>query len=176
MQHLDHKAFDIKVATPCALGDVHDFVECCEQQAWFYAEGWVTLQKAVDNLQYLAERWGLIEEIGRDAVQEIMAFSTSPSEMPANDDAGDLVRQWELADPRDAWKHTSEAPPPKEVRNADISGKLTGMQPPYRTPSATIDAFRCVVALDDVVRLKSWLADRPKDASFLLELLESASC
>jgi hypothetical protein len=35
----------------------------------------------------------------------------------------DLVRQWELADPRDRWRHTGEAPPPANVRNGRLGTK-----------------------------------------------------
>ena len=31
-----------------------------------------------------------------------------------------LVRQWELADPRDRWRHTGEPTPPAKVRNAEL--------------------------------------------------------
>jgi hypothetical protein len=48
---------------------------------------------------------------------------------------------------------------------------------PYRPAASTVDAFRFVAATGDVARLKTWLADRPKDAPLLLALLESpASC
>jgi hypothetical protein len=43
---------------------------------------------------------------------------------------------------------------------------------PYRPAASTIDAFWYVVSLRDPERFKAWLADRPKDAPFLLELLE----
>jgi hypothetical protein len=52
---------------------IADFVECCEHQAWFFHEGWLPLQTAVDNLQRLAERWGLVEEIGQDELQRLIA-------------------------------------------------------------------------------------------------------
>jgi hypothetical protein len=84
----------------------------------------------------------------------------------------DLVRQWELADPRDAWRHTGEPPPPEIVRNSDISGKQANTPPPYRTPQATVDAFWYVVSLCNPERLKAWLVDHPQDAPFLLKLLE----
>ena len=45
--------------------------------------------------------------------------------------------------------------------------------PRYRTPQATIDAFKYVVSLADVKLVKDWLAARPKDAPFLVGLLES---
>jgi hypothetical protein len=48
---------------------------------------------------------------------------------------------------------------------------------PYRPARSTVDAFWYVVARHDLQRLKAWLSDRPKDAPFLLALLESSiSC
>jgi hypothetical protein len=48
---------------------------------------------------------------------------------------------------------------------------------PYRPAQSTVTAFHFVVATGDIGRLKAWLSDRPKDALFLLALLESpASC
>ena len=84
----------------------------------------------------------------------------------------DIVTRWELADPRDAWRHTGEPPPPASVRNSDISGKPASAAKPYRTPQATIDAFWYVVRLADPERLAAWLDDHPKDEFFLLNLLE----
>lgn len=55
------------------LGDVDDFIECVGHQSWYFAEGWIDLHTAVDNLQRLAELWGLIEDVGQDRIQEIMA-------------------------------------------------------------------------------------------------------
>jgi hypothetical protein len=43
---------------------------------------------------------------------------------------------------------------------------------PYRPAQSTVDAFWFVVGLSDPERFRAWLADRPKDAPFLLELLE----
>jgi hypothetical protein len=34
--------------------------------------------------------------------------------------AEQLVRQWELADPRDRWRHTGEPTPPASARNAEL--------------------------------------------------------
>jgi hypothetical protein len=44
---------------------------------------------------------------------------------------------------------------------------------PYRPAQSTVDAFWFVVGLRDPERFKAWLADRPKDSPFLLQLLES---
>jgi hypothetical protein len=80
----------------------------------------------------------------------------------------DIVRRLELGDPRDAWRHTGELPPPAEVRNSHQKPQLQ----PYRTPQSVVDAFWYVVGLNDADRLKAWLAKHPKDAPTLLELLE----
>jgi len=88
-----------------------------------------------------------------------------------------MVRQMEFDDPRDRWRHTSEPAPSLAVRTGPFEPLPPRMPEPYRTPRATIDAFKFVAASGDVGRLKAWLADRPKDAPFLLALLESsASC
>jgi hypothetical protein len=84
----------------------------------------------------------------------------------------DIVTCWELADPRDAWRHTGEPPPPASVRNSDIDAKPASTAKPYRTPAATQQAFWYVVRLADPGRLAVWLDDHPKDESFLLNLLE----
>jgi hypothetical protein len=62
----------------------------------------------------------------------------------------DLVKQWELADPRDRWKHTGEPAPPENVRNADIFGKplqIAVARSPYhiRTVIGRLGAMRCVL-------------------------------
>jgi hypothetical protein len=85
----------------------------------------------------------------------------------------DIVTCWELADPRDAWRHTGEAAPPASVRNSDISPSPPAAPAHYRTPQATRDAFFYVVGLCDPERLRAWLQDHPRDARHLLKLLES---
>jgi hypothetical protein len=148
------------------------------------------LADAVDPLQEYAESSGLVAAIGQDAVQGIIAAPFArfraivAAEIEAEevatierdlidqppDYAAQIARQWEMSDPRDAWRHTGEAPPKAIPVPAAIRQQ-------YRTPQPTIDAFRCVVALEDLQRLKAWLSDRPKDAPFLLALLESSiSC
>jgi hypothetical protein len=84
-------------------------------------------------------------------------------------EAADFVRQWELADQRDRWKHTGERPPPAEVRNSDTAWPI---KTPYRTPQATVDAFWYVVRLNDHRYLLWWLEQHPKDAAHLEKLLE----
>lgn len=86
--------------------------------------------------------------------------------------ANDLLVQWELADPRDAWRHTGEAPPSVEFRNGPIEGPSPARPKSYETPASTEQAFWIVVRQNDPARLKQWLADRPEDTPHLRTLLE----
>lgn len=88
-----------------------------------------------------------------------------------DDYAAAIMSHWELADPRDAWRHTNELPPPASVRNSDIAA--TAARPDYyRTPQATIDAFWFVASLDGPARLAAWLADHPRDERYLQKIWE----
>jgi len=55
------------------LGDIEDFRFCCAHHAWFLDFGIIELPTAADNLQWLAERWGLVDVHGQDAIQAEMA-------------------------------------------------------------------------------------------------------
>ena len=55
--------------------------------------------------------------------------------------AVNLLRKWEMDDPRDRWRWTGEDPPPAHVRNSDISARPAKAPQHYRTPQATIDEF-----------------------------------
>jgi hypothetical protein len=87
----------------------------------------------------------------------------------------DIVTLWELADPRDSWRHTGEPPPPACIRNSDISAKPNPPRP-YRTPQATVDAFMFVARLDDQDYLARWLADHKRDAAHLLKIWKAKQC
>lgn len=146
--------------------DATEFAECCAMRRWFVDEGWISLQTSVDDMQYLAEHWGLVDEIGQDEVQRIIAEAFMPAEDLPSDYAAQLVMAWELDDPRDRWKRTGELPP---VWQAAAIAK-----PAYRTPQSTIDAFGYVLSLGDGERLAAWLREHPTDAPALLETLEAA--
>jgi hypothetical protein len=72
---------------------------------------------------------------------------------------------WELADPRDVWKHTGEPPP----QASDIP---TTAKPSYSAPQSTIDAFLFVAGLGDADYLARWLDQHPLDAPVLHRLWE----
>ena len=90
----------------------------------------------------------------------------SPDEMtlPELERRAELRRQEDIAAILASWIEPVDAP---SVIPADRE------PPPYRPAQSTVDAFRLVVAAGDVGHLKAWLGDRPKDAPFLLDLLES---
>jgi hypothetical protein len=87
----------------------------------------------------------------------------------------DIVTRWELADPRDRWKHMGEAPPPENVRNSDVSGRPAKARP-RQVPQSTIDAFNYVVSLGDPEYLARWLRDHSDVAATLIEGIEQCQC
>ena len=86
-------------------------------------------------------------------------------------DDDDIVKQWQLADPRDAWKHTGERPPPKHVRNSNISA-TPAKAPQYRTPQSVVDAFFFVARTKDAAGIAEWLANHPRDEKYLQKIWE----
>lgn len=158
-----------------AIASMGDFQECCEQQAWFFSEGWIPLSVAVDNLQWLAERWALIDFYGQDTIQDEIAgvFAVVRGMTPPlpDDYAAQLVRQWEMDDPRDSWRHTGEPQPDKDFRNSSLVPALRREH--YRTPQCTLDAFWFVVRNHDTNYLARWLEQHRADAAYLNDLWNS---
>jgi hypothetical protein len=157
----------VSVSEIHALGSLEEFAEFCEIQVWCCDNGWVSLPTAVDNSQRLAERWLLVEEYGQDAVQKLMVDAFVPRDAEPEIDlppdyATSIVRQWELADPRDRWKHTRELPPaPEAIPSATPRST--------RVPQSTVDAFKYVVGLGDPEYLARWLRDHSDVAAALLK-------
>lgn len=167
----------ITVKAARSINELRDlFAGACDNRADLYAAGFLTLHEAVDELQAIATLTGLVEAVGQDEVQLIIAGA--PSLVP--DDlieaceaqimlrAADTVRQWELDDPRDRWRHTGE---PKPVMRPVVTQRA-----PYAPPQSTVDAFLYVAALDDIERLEAWLDDHRRDAPILLKLLKAKLC
>jgi hypothetical protein len=149
------------------------FRERCEARALLLINGQMSLHEAVDELQGGAERSGLIDAIGQDAVQDIMGAAFAAVDLLPDDEAferkiflctAELVQQWEMADPRDRWRHTGEAPP-------KVSAPPKRSEP-YRPAESTVAAFWCVVSLNDPEYLKAWLARHPDDVASLREMLD----
>ena len=84
----------------------------------------------------------------------------------------DIVTRWELADPRDAWRHTGEPPPPASVRNSDISARPADKPQPYRTPQSVVDAFFYMLKTKDAAGIAEWLAAHPQDERYLQKIWE----
>jgi hypothetical protein len=54
------------------------FIERAEARAWLWSVGEITLHDAVDKLQADAVRDGLVDHIGQDTVQQIIADAFAP--------------------------------------------------------------------------------------------------
>jgi hypothetical protein len=129
---------------------------------------------------------GLVAALGQDAVQAIMAepfaLVRADPDGPVEADrtveeqddpdygASDIMRRWELADPRDRWKQTGEPPPSEAVRNGPIKPSQEAPVKPKRPAKSTIAAFLYVARAESTEQLRDWLARHPTDAPFLLEL------
>lgn len=125
-------------------GDLQDFQECCAQQRWFCDLGIINLCTAVDNLQWLAERWDLISLHGQDAIQDAMGLAFAIDVDPA-------MELPPLPDPAVARPQRRRGP-----------------------AQSTVDAFKYMVSRGDPDALEAWLRDHVDDAPALLENLEAA--
>jgi hypothetical protein len=110
-------------------------------------------------------------ESGDGTAGEFAELPPLEADEPITDDershyADSVFISWEMADPRDRWKWTGEASPPL-VPDDKPAAK------PYRTPQSTIDAFLYWIVRQDAKTQARWLAERPKDASYLQTLLEA---
>lgn len=82
-------------------------------------------------------------------------------------EVAEIVRDMELSDPRDRWRHTGELPP-------NVVELRPSSRRKPRVPQSTIDAFKYVVSLDDAEYLAKWLKDHADVAADLLG--EVAQC
>jgi hypothetical protein len=160
-----------------------DFAALCADRAPLVANGSLLVSEFADELQAVAEHTGLIEAIGTDAVQDIMGAAIAAASLVpdlAEPDladeieaeimlrAAELVRQWELADPRDRWRHTGE---PKPIFRPEPPRRKA-----YSPADSTVAAFRYVLSLDDPDCLARWLSDHPADAPELFKIWKSKAC
>jgi hypothetical protein len=149
------------------------FADLCDNRAVLYIEGVLDLHEAVDECHGYAVLSGVIDRIGQDETQHVMAVAfAAPDLLPdieqVNFEIGDIVRRWELADSRDRWKWTGEAPPPPD--DMPIAPRRS-----YRTPEAVEQEF-WHIASHEPDRLAAWLADHPADEAHLFKLWKAKRC
>jgi hypothetical protein len=109
------------------------FRERCEARAILYEAAQLSLHEAVDELHADAERTGLVDMLGQDAVQAIIA------EAFGRFDCG-----------RDA------SPPREDSQNGQQKPGFSEAR--FRLPASTIMAAEYLVRLNDPKRLRAWLA------------------
>ena len=99
---------------------------------------------------------------------EFFCVDLSPDEMtlPELERRAELRRQEEVTAIMARWDATDAMDRPAEI-------PLPNKPQPYRPAASTEAAFRYLIAVGDVGRLREWLSDRPKDAPLLLAMLES---
>lgn len=89
------------------------------------------------------------------------------AELRHQEDAAAMVRDWEMDDPRDRWRHTGELPPARERQEWPARKQ-------YHTPQSTIDAFHVVLQSGDAERISAWIRNHPDDVPTVLKILEAA--
>jgi hypothetical protein len=153
-----------------------------------YAEG---LQEAVDPLQEYAERSGLVEAIGQDAVQTIIAAPFAKLQKKADAlEIEALTKSVRAAEAIKANPQKSDRAIAQEigvsamtvgrVREAagvtNVTPARTGQdgnsirQRAYCTPRSTLNAFLYVARNESTEYLARWLKDHPLDAPQLRKL------
>jgi len=106
------------------------FRERCEARAILYETAEISLHEAVDVLQEDAERTGLIDMVGQDAVQSILAESFAK-----------LPRAGEL-----------------EAAISELADALEAPRPRSGVAPSTLMAAEYLIRMNDPKRLRAWLA------------------
>jgi hypothetical protein len=132
------------------------FAELCDDRALLYIEGVLDLHEAVDECHGYAVLSGIVDRIGRDEVQHIMAaaFAATEAQLCANCD-------------RTIDKHhrvDTDGEP--EFFCDDLEALI------YRRAIELEREFWRVIRLDNPEYLKRWFARHPFDVPALLKLHE----
>ncbi len=142
--------------------DSPEFRSRCAAAATAYALGKIALLDAVDALQDWAFTRGLLDEIGQDALQAIMAEAFGPVryEQPLGDEyeglSSTFARACKLADAE--YARTKQVASP----------------PACRLPESTIQAAEYLVRLNDRDRLRAWLIEHtPAERGLILRYFEN---
>jgi hypothetical protein len=132
---------------------VEVFTARCQARALLFTAGALDLHQAVDVLQDAAERTGLVTSLGQDAVQAMMADCFQMTEPVHKSEA--------------SARSTNE---PYRLVSRDGVASTAQMQRAYdRTlaerfhphlPASTVDALHHVLAQNDPLRLRQFLAAR----------------
>ena len=132
------------------------------------ANGLMDLQDAVDGLQAAAAQ-GLVATHGQDAVQEIMSEAFAKVDKP-----GRKIIVSTFARPFTKLTELERLAILRQCHDFEqrTRAPIDEPRPPCRTAQSTINAFWHVIGLRDQERFKAWLADHPRDAPFLLKLME----
>jgi hypothetical protein len=145
------------------------FRERAEARSLLVANGFMPLQDALDGLQEAAAAQGLLKRYGQTEIQEILVESFARWHVLA--EIAELERLAELRQQQEIAEILERISAPIDEPRRDNPRRDAG-PPPYRTATSTVDAFWHVVGLRDQGRFKAWLADHPRDAPFLLQLLK----
>ena len=145
-----------------AIPAIEVFRERCEARAILVEACLFDLQDAVDGFQEAAVASGLVEEVGEDAVQKMMAEAfakfSSRDENSTVPNFSDVGRKSLLSRRRDNSHDVV-----RNCRNVTTNCPDVGTIPRSRgATKATLQAADYLVKLKDPARLKAWLAQHTR--------------
>jgi hypothetical protein len=120
-----------------------------ETRAYLWWKYQIEIHEAVDPLQEFAEQSGLVDEIGQEAVQTVIAAPFKRLRAIAAAEEARRDRLW--------TEHQAAI-----EREMDAAGDSNS-----HTAKSTMDAFWYVLQQNDAEVLRKWLDDHPHDREYL---------
>ena len=156
-------AREIRFADPTQV-----FVARCQAIARLVASGDYELIDSVDALQASAVRYGLVQKLGQDRIQSIMADALRtfcPMPPPPTSEVCRAVRQTspasksDEADPDDDYAGLTHSFARACRAAAHAQRTRLAAKPRFRVAESTLEAAEFLQRLGDRERLRAWLAE-----------------
>jgi hypothetical protein len=159
---------------------VEAFVARASARATLYAAGEISLHEAVDQLQHDAVRDGLVDRIGQDRVQQIMAAAFAAVQLSdeISESSDTSSAAWAAAAAayhrkRDGRQLIIEIEPERLTRARRLLGDSVSLErtwaqlntrAPGDVPTSVLQAAEFLLQQKDPARFKAWLAGRSHES------------
>jgi hypothetical protein len=146
---------------PQVTDPLASFIARAKAKTLAWKAGEISLHDAVDGLQQAAEAFGLVIELGQDAVQAIMveAFAPERDDLPRDDyDGSTFAAACREADEKQRRK--AENP---HLDDVSIESAWHHLSRPLGVPIATLWTAEFLLQQNDPARLKAWLARHSRE-------------
>jgi hypothetical protein len=152
----------VRQQRPQITDPLASFIARAKAKASAWKAGEISLHDAVDGLQQAAEAFGLVIELGQDAVQAIMveAFAPLRDDLPRDDyDGSTFAAACDAADEKQRRK--AEDPHLEKLRrllddDVSIESAWHQVSRPLGVPIATLWTAEYLLQLGDLERFAKW--------------------